>query len=68
MARMKRFAFLYSEDERRLIDLVSLKLGRTRSDTIRILVFKAARELADQEYQLNQSEQTAQEGSQDASR
>jgi hypothetical protein len=43
--RDKRFTFLCNNEERKLLDLVADHFRRSRSDTVRWLIIKAAREL-----------------------
>jgi hypothetical protein len=45
MARIERFTFLIDKDERRLIRELTHHLQRSESDTIRFIVFNAARSL-----------------------
>jgi hypothetical protein len=43
MARIERFTFLIDKDERRLIRELTQHLQRSESDTIRFIIFNAAR-------------------------
>lgn len=47
MAREKRFTFLCSDDERRVIASLASNLQRSQSDAVRWLIVQAAGELTD---------------------
>jgi hypothetical protein len=45
MMRNRRFMFLCSDEERRMLAAVARRLARTESDVVRLLIREAAREL-----------------------
>lgn len=48
MPRNKRFTFLCNKDEQRLIEQLAASLARSKSDAVRFVVIRAARELEKQ--------------------